>query len=607
METAEDGVLTIDFDSKRILGANPFLLALLGLSRGDMIGKTVGECWPSRNALAFAAMLDGLQPNGVFRYEHMQVTPKGGEPRDVEIVGNVLQAGKERLIGCGIRDVTARKKMEDQLRLLQTCVSHLNDILMVTEAHPIDMPGPRIVFVNEAAERITGYTPAEMIGRSPRMLQGEKTDRNTLNEIRHALENHQPIRRQLVNYGKDGGEYWLGINLVPIFSAQGKCTHFAAIERDITELRIKELRIRRLVDSNVQGVLFWDSKRTITEANDNFLQLSGYSRDEMLSGAITWSNLLPERFADPWQRAFAKLAQDGAVAPCEIEIIRKDGSAVPVLFGASSVEEKLQDGVGFVLDLTGRKRMEQEILMAKRTESLGTLAAGMAHHLNNILAPIVMSIGLLKQTSTDPSAKGMLEVIDKSASRAAAIVWQVLSFAQGIRGSTGDVRPKDLMARIQSVVTSAFPKSISHAFYVPDGAWTIQGDFAQLHEVLLNLCDNARDAMPNGGALTLRVENVVVDEQSIRLHPQASAGAYVSISVADTGTGISPDIIDRIFDPFFTTKEVGQGNGLGLSLVIAVVKGHGGFVDVVSELGRGSTFSVFLVAKQTTPDNQARE
>jgi PAS domain S-box-containing protein len=599
--------MTIDFDSKRILGANPFLSTLLGVSRGDLIGRTVAECWPSRNALAFAAVLDGMQPNGSFRYEDMKFTAKEGEPRDMEIVGNAFQAGDRRLIGCGVRDITARSKIEDQLRLLQTCVAHINDVFMVTEAHPIDEPGPKIVFANEAVERITGYKPAELIGRSPRMLQGAKTDRKTLNEIRHALENHQPIRRHLVNYGKDGREYWLSINLVPIFSAEGKCTHFAAIERDITEAKIQESRLRRLIDSNVQGVLFWNSKRTITEANHNFLQLSGYSREDVLSGSVTWSSLMPERFADRWQRTFEKLAQNGAVSPCEIEIIRKDGSTLPVLFGASCVEENLQDGVGFILDLTERKRMEQEILSAKRTESLGTLAAGMAHHLNNILSPIVMSIGMLKLTTTNPGDKGMLDVIDTSARRAAAIIRQVLSFALGTKGADDEVRPQDLIDRIQGVVTTTFPKRIRLATYVADDAWTIRGDPSQLQEALLNLCLNARDAMPEGGALTLQVENVVVDGQSTGLRREASAGPYVAISVTDTGTGIPPGIIDRIFDPFFTTKEVGQGNGLGLSMVMAVVKGHGGFVDVASELGKGTTFTVFLAAKETRPDERTRD
>jgi PAS domain S-box-containing protein len=476
-------------------------------------------------------------------------------------------------------------------------VAHLNDILMITEADSIDEPGPRIVFANDAVEKITGYKPAEMIGRSPRMLQGRKTDRNTLNEIRHALEIHQPIRRRLLNYRKDGGEYWLGINLVPIFSAEGECTHFAAIERDITESITNELRLRRLMDSNVQAVLFWNSKGIITEANENFLQLSGYSRDELSAGVVAWPNLVPEKSTENLQRTFAELTEKGAVSPYETEIVRKDGSTVPVLFGSACVDDKLRDGVGFILDLTERKKLEQHVLNAKRMESLGTLAAGMAHHLNNILAPIVMSVGLLKIKTTNRNDRSLVDAIDKSATRAAAIVKQVLSFALGVKGAMVDVRPKDLLKHIETAVTDTFPKNISLAIYVPDDAWTIPGDPTQLHDVLMNLCLNARDAMPNGGTLTIKVENEMVDGHSSALHGQVSSGPYVAISVTDTGTGISRGIIDRIFDPFFTTKEVGSGNGLGLSMVSAVVKGHGGFVDVMSEVGKGSTLKVFLVPR----------
>jgi PAS domain S-box-containing protein len=578
------------------LAANPFLCELVGIPLGEMIGKTVGESWPSKKAAAFQALLEDLPLNGSLRFEDMELDAKDGERRPVEILCNAFQTGDEMLIGCGVRDVTERRKTEDQLRLLQTCVAHLNDILMITEADPIDEPGPKIVFANEAVERITGYTPAELIGKTPRILQGKDTDRNVLKEIRHALENRQPIRRHLINYGKDGSQYWIGVNLVPIFSPDGECTHFAAIERDITELTVKEMRIRRLADSNAQAVLFWNARGTVTDANNTFLRLSGYSREELSSGVVTWPGLVPEKRADDWRRAHAELTEKGSVSPYEIEIVRKDGTPVPVLFGAARIDDKLQDGVGFILDLTERTKLEQQVLNAKRMESLGTLAGGMAHHLNNILSPIVMSVGLLRTTATRPDERSLLDVIDKSANRAAAIVRQVLSFALGVEGAKVDVRPRDLLRSIEARIRDTFPKNLSLATHVPADAWTFSGDPAQLHEALMNLCLNARDAMPDGGALSINVENVVVDQQLRRRHGQVGTGPYVAISVADTGTGIPPEIIDRIFEPFFTTKEVGRGNGLGLSIVSAVVRGHGGFVEVLSEVGKGSTFKVFLMA-----------
>jgi len=593
---AHDGILTIDFKSKRILDADQHLLDLLGLLSLEIIGKTVGECWPGKNASSFQARLNDLQPDGSFCYEDLELETKEKKLSYVDVVCCAFLAGEERLITCGVRDVTERRQREDQLRLLERCVSQLNDILIVTEAHPIDRPGPKIVFANQAVAKITGYQPAELIGKSPRMLQGRKTDRKTLDEIRHALENHQPIRRHLVNYKKDGSEYWLGINLVPIFSAQGNCTHFAAVERDITSLIVQELRIRRLMDSNVQAVLYWDSKKTITEANDNFLQLSGFDRHDVAAGVVAWTNLLTDKYIEPWQRSLADLAEKGAVAPYEIEIRRKDGSTVPVLFGAACIADNLQDGVGFILDLTERKKLEQQVLNAKRLESLGTLAGGMAHHLNNILAPVLMSIALLKMTSTNEDDKGTLDVIDKSATRASAIVSQVLAFARGVKGAKVNLQPRDLLNRIETSFRNKLPKNISLAIYVPNDAWMVPGDPEQLYEVLVNLCTNAVDAMPNGGSLAIKAENAFVDEEFSSLHNNVSIGPYLTLSVIDTGTGISPEIIDRIFDPFFTTKEFNRGNGLGLSMVGAVVKGHGGFVDVVSETGKGSTFKVFLTA-----------
>ncbi|MDB6123643.1 MAG: hypothetical protein JWQ71_2636 [Pedosphaera sp.] len=254
-EAARDGILILDVDTGRISDVNPFLVELLGFSHGEMVGKTVGELSPFKDIVSNQAMLNRLQKDGHIRYENLPLETKDGRHIAVEFVSNVYQAGVLKVIQCNIRDITERRKSEQQLNLLNTCVSRLNDIVLVTEADPIDEPGPRIVFVNQAFERLTGYTSAETLGRSPRFLQGENTDRPILAEISQALKHQEPIRRQLVNYGKDGNQYLLEMDMVPIFNDVGKCTHFAAIERDITErtriekaLRESEARFRFLND-----------------------------------------------------------------------------------------------------------------------------------------------------------------------------------------------------------------------------------------------------------------------------------------------------------------------------------------------------------------------
>jgi CheY-like chemotaxis protein len=179
------------------------------------------------------------------------------------------------------------------------------------------------------------------------------------------------------------------------------------------------------------------------------------------------------------------------------------------------------------------------------------------------------------------------------------MIRQVLSFARGVQGERITVQPKHLIKDIVKILTDTLPKSISIKFYIPDGLWVISADPTQVHQVLMNLCVNARDAMPHGGVLTIRAENTRLDENYARMHLEAKAGKYVMLTIADTGMGMTPDVAGRIFEPFFTTKDVGKGTGLGLSTAMTIVKSHGGFINVYSEIGKGSQFTLYLPAHET--------
>jgi CheY-like chemotaxis protein len=235
-------------------------------------------------------------------------------------------------------------------------------------------------------------------------------------------------------------------------------------------------------------------------------------------------------------------------------------------------------------------------MRSQRMESIGTLAGGIAHDLNNILAPIMMSIQILKEKTFDVQAKDILKTIEASAVRGADVVRQVLSFARGVEGKRIDIQPKHLLREFAGIIKETFPKDIRLQFSIPNHTWMILGDPTQLHQILLNLCVNARDAMPQGGTLTIGVENCVLDEHYAAMNPEAKAGRYVQINVTDSGTGMTQKMLDKIFEPFFTTKDVGKGTGLGLSTVMAIAKSHKGFVNVDSEPGKGTTFRVFLPA-----------
>jgi PAS domain S-box-containing protein len=597
-EAAKDGILILDAETGRITDANPFLIELLGFSHHELVGKTVTELSPFKVLESNQTVLEKLQQQEYVRYENLPLETKQGHQIVVEFVGNIYQAGDKKLIQCNLRDVTARRKSEQWLTLLNTCVANLNDIVLVTEATRMDEWGPRIVFVNEAFERITGYTSAEIVGRSPRFLEGKKTDRRILAEILQALADQRPIQRQIINDRKDGTEYWLDIDIVPIFDPAGQCTHFTGIGRDITGTKKTEARFQRLVDCGAQGVFFWTTKGEIIGANDAFLRLVRYTREDLEAGRMDWMAMTPPEYAELNRRELAVVIASGDCVPFEKEFIRKDGTRVPILMGASSFADNPNEGVSFVLDLTERKKLEHQFLRAQRMESIGTLAGGIAHDLNNILAPIMMSIDILKLTASDSQTNVILDTIDISAKRGADIVRQVLSFARGVEGDRIEIQLKDQFKDLETIIKETFPKNIRLDLSLPDKIWMILGDPTQLHQVLMNLCVNARDAMPDGGILSITMENTTLDEQFAAMHLQAKPGEYVAISVTDSGTGIPSAILDKIFEPFFTTKEVGKGTGLGLSTVIAIVKSHHGFVSAYSEFGKGTTFKVYFPAME---------
>lgn len=248
-------------------------------------------------------------------------------------------------------------------------------------------------------------------------------------------------------------------------------------------------------------------------------------------------------------------------------------------------------------DVTERKKLETQLLRAQRMESIGTLAGGVAHDLNNVLTPILLSIDLLKTRVISDEDRRLIEKTRASATHGAALVQQLLAFARGADGKRTPIDPPKALHELQSLVRQSLPPSIALSVRAEGQVWPIQADATQFNQVLINLCLNARDAMPHGGRIEIATANVAVDAGLARANPGVSAGPFVRISVADTGLGISSSLLEKIFDPFFTTKAAGKGTGLGLSMVAGIMKSHGGFVQVESEPGRGAVFHLYFPAQ----------
>src|SRR5678815_5297430 len=372
---------------------------------------------------------------------------------------------------------------------------------------------------------------------------------------------------------------------------------------DRSELKHAEERAREqasLLDLAADAIVVRDLDRRAVYWNHGAERLYGWPAEEALGKSVLdLFGANPERFAV----AEAELFEHGAWTG-EVEHHRRDGPPIVVNSRWTLVRDELQRPKSVLVintDLTERKQLESQFLRAQRLESIGTLASGIAHDLNNILAPILMSVGFLRKNYAHPETESLLNVIESSAERGAGIVKQVLTFARGVDGDRVKLAPKHVVGELVRIMAQTFPRNIDIQTELPADLWSVSGDATQLHQVLLNLCVNSRDAMPNGGRITISAENVNVDPHLVQLNPGARLGPHVVFRVTDTGLGIPPETLDKIFDPFFTTKEVGKGTGLGLATVLGIVKSHAGFLTVQSETETGTTFAVFI----PTADDEA--
>jgi len=352
-----------------------------------------------------------------------------------------------------------------------------------------------------------------------------------------------------------------------------------------------------LLDNARDAIVVHDLDGRITFWNKGAERIYGWTRDESLGRRL--DDILyidPKKFRESHAITLEKGEWVG-----DHRHISKDNRELIMETRFSLMREK--DGrpksvLGVKTDVTEKRKIEVQFIRAQRMASLGLLAGGIAHDLNNVLTPIMLSIDVLKNLVKDkPEAQDVVETIELSTRRGSDIVQQVLSFARGMEGQRIVIQPKYLLQEIEYIIKDTFPKEIRLQFSLPQDTWTVIGDPTQIQQVLLNLCVNARDAMPEGGTLVIASKNCTVDEHYVGMNTKAQPGMYVAISVTDAGTGIAGEILDQIFEPFFTTKPVGKGTGLGLSSVQAIVKSHGGFIDVYSEIGRGTTFKIYLPAQ----------
>jgi PAS domain S-box-containing protein len=456
----------------------------------------------------------------------------------------------------------------------------------------------RFVYVNPIVTDILGYSAEELTSR-PVLEFISPEDRSLARDnVQKRMEGLiKSIRYTLRMQRKNGG--------IAEVEVHGTRTDYKGVPSilgillDISQRRQAEERFSRLFRASPVGITLTSMKEdVIIETNEAFLSMVGYESDALIGQRHTNLNLWN---SDDKARIEDSLRRDGKVQNFEANLRRKDGETIQVLVSIEMLDVGGErNALAFFHDITEKRKMEAQFLRNQRMESIGTLAGGIAHDLNNALAPILMTAQMLRLRFQDSEVQEMLDILESSAQRGADMVKQVLTFARGLEGRHGTVQLKHLIRDMAAIGKHTFPKSIQIKEQIAKDLWTISGDATQLHQVALNLCVNARDAMPDGGILTLTATNVELDENSARLHREAKPGPYVELGIVDTGTGMPTHVQEHIFEPFFTTKGIGKGTGLGLSTVSSIVKHHHGFLVVETAEGKGTHFKIYLPAIATS-------
>ena len=460
--------------------------------------------------------------------------------------------------------------------------------------------------VNESAVRFYGYTHAEFLALTIRDIR-PPDELPALTAHLARLSRSQSAAGVWTHRKKNGGLITVESFSHGIVYAGRDARIVVAVDittRAATEenLRRSEERFQLVSCATSDAVWDWDLVANLLWWSDGFCTLFGYPRSEISPEVSWWSDLIHPDDRDRVNTSIRRaidVPTPGAWTE-EYRYLRKDGTYAVVQDRGHVIRDASGKGVrmvGGMTDITEHKKLLSQYLRAQRMESIGTLAGGIAHDLNNVLAPILMSVDLLRLTAADDGTRKLINTVEQSARRGADLVRQVLTFARGAEGGRHvAIKVEHLIKDVARIAAATFPRSIRTDVLLGRDLWAVTGDPTQLNQVILNLVVNARDAMPDGGVLTISADNITIDAQYAATSRDAKPGVYLCVSIADTGCGIPADEIDRIFEPFFTTKEVGKGTGLGLSTAHAIIESHRGFINVYSEAGKGTTFKVYIPA-----------
>jgi PAS domain S-box-containing protein len=589
--TALRAAAIVDFSDDAIIGKdlnsiitswNKGAEKIFGYTAGEMVGTSIMRLIPADRQDEENQILGKIKRGeSVEHFETLRQT-KDGLLIDVSVTVSPIKDAAGKAIGVSkvARDISGRKRAEEARRASEeryrTLFEYAPDGIVIadSESYYID--------ANSSMCLMLGYTHEELIGlhASDIVVQSEIQQ---IGPALNVIKGKSDYQREWQFRRKNGS----------VFSADVSATmtpdgNLLGVIRDITEQKRAQEQIAEqaaLLEKTRDAILVRDLEGKILFWNSGAERIYGWTRQEAIG-----RNIGQFLYTDP---AMFKEVNGLAISQGEwygeLQHLTRDNREISIEARWTLIRDKEgrpKSMLGINTDITEKKKIEAQFMRSQRMDSIGALAGGIAHDLNNILTPIMMSVDILKEISEHPQAKRILETIGVSAKRGADIVRQVLLFARGLENERTEVQPKHLLKDLENIISNTFPKDIGLQFFIPNETWTILANPTQVHQILLNLCVNGRDAMPNGGSLIVRAENCVLDERFAAMNIDAKAGRYVNFTVTDSGTGIPEGLLEKIFLPFFTTKEVNKGTGLGLSTVMAVVKNHDGFVKVTANSAR---------------------
>lgn len=494
------------------------------------------------------------------------------------------------------RDRAEHRRTQEKLRqrneLFRQITESVDDLIAV-----LDRDGRR-VFVSASYARLFGDS-VNLIGTDT-LADIHPHDRERVRRIfQEAVDTGQSRRARFRFLLQDGSIRHIESQRSVMRDATGNVTNVVMVSRDVTEQEHAAMKIREqaaLLDQAQDAIFVRDLDQRITYWNKGAERVYGWSQEEALGRRavdLLYDPDSPQR-EEIWRTVFEQNDWLG-----ESTHITKEGKEITV----ASRRTLLHDAHGkpaailnINTDVTEKRQLETQFLRGQRLENIGSLAGGIAHDLNNILAPVLMATEILRDQLPDESSRELMDTVRASAQRGAELVHQILQFARGIKGEAALIQIRHLIKDFTKLVKSTFPRSIQIQTVVVNDLYLVMGDATQFHQVLLNLCVNARDAMPDGGTLTIEAANVVLEGKTFPGQGSVAPGKYVMLSVRDTGVGIPEPVREKIFQPFFTTKDQGKGTGLGLSTVAGIVQNHHGFIEVISAPSQGTTFMVYLPA-----------